>query len=126
VTPHSSSTQLTELLDAIAHAAERSVGVNTYEHLLVALLELLESGHVDRATAVAELQRLADEWPWGAAEALEFTMHRLRWPEVRLVLVDHVAHGSDFRTRDLAAQVLEAFEDEWPNGEIYETYRRTD
>ncbi|MUN05705.1 hypothetical protein [Agromyces luteolus] len=108
---------------AISAAADRFVGVNSYEHLLVHLLDLLESGRVDRESALAEFDRLASDWPPGAAEALEFTMHRLRWPEVRRTLEDHRQHGTDFRTRDLAAQVLEAFDDEWPAGDIYRTYR---
>lgn len=115
---------LTRMLSAVSEAADRYVGVDSYEDLLVETLELLESGRVDRAVAVAELSRLATEWPPGAPEALEFTMHRLRWPEVRAALEDHRDHGADFRTRNLAAQVLEAFETEWPAGEIYRSYRR--
>jgi hypothetical protein len=123
VTADTPLTELTRTLAAIASAAEQFNGVNSYEHLLVALLELLESGRVDRPNAVAELNRLATEWPPGAPEALEFAMHKLRWAEVRSALEDHRAHGVDFRTRDLATQVLQAFEDDWPEGDIYRTYR---
>lgn len=111
------------MLRAISRAAEQFVGVNSYEHLLGELLRFLMSDQVDRSAAVTALSRLAEEWPPGSAEALEFTMHELRWPEVRAALEDHRSHGSDFRTRDLASQVLEAFEDDWPAGEIYERYR---
>lgn len=118
--------ELTQLLDAIAQVAKRSVGVNTYEYLLADLLALLESDRVARPVAIHAMTRLATDWPWGSVEALEFTMRRLRWPEVRKALEDHRAHGADFRTRDLAAQVLEVYQDDWPAGEIYEAYRRAD
>lgn len=126
VTAENPSTELARTLAAITSAAEKFVGVNSYEHLLAALLELLESGRVDRSHAVAELNRLATQWPPGAPEALEFTMHKLQWPEVRTTLEDHRVHGADFRTRDLATQVLRAFERDWPEGDIYRTYRRGD
>lgn len=115
--------ELARLLAAITAAAERYPGVNSYEHLLVDLLDLLLSGRLAKTEAVSALDRLVSEWPPGAPEVLEFTMHRLRWPEVRDALEDHRAHASDFRTRDLAVQVLQAFEDDWPEGDIYETYR---
>lgn len=118
--------ELTELLSSIAYAAEQSVGVDTYEYLLADLLALLESDRVARTVAVAELRRLATDWPWGSVEALEFTMRRLRWPEVREALESHRAQGADFRTCNLATQVLEVYQDDWPAGEIYEAYRRSD
>ncbi len=50
-------------------------------------------------------------------------MRELQWPEVRAALEAHVASDSDFRTRDMAASVLQAYEDDWPGGEICRTYR---
>lgn len=123
MTAAETSAWLDRMLHAIGEAADRLVGVNSYEHLLRELLEFLVSDRVDRPTAVAMLSRLAEEWPSGSPEVLEFTMHELRWPEVRSALENHREQGGDFRTRDLAAQVLEAFEDDWPAGEIYERYR---
>jgi hypothetical protein len=114
---------LVELLSAITVAADNHVGVDSYEDLLVDLRDLLRSGRVERVDAVSELRRLCTEWPPGAVEALEFTMHELRWPEIQESLEDHRMGGADFRTRDLAAQVLQAFDDDWPEGDIYQTYR---
>lgn len=115
--------ELARLLAAIVAAAEQSPGVDSYEDLLIELLGLLRSGRLARAEATLPLRTLVSEWPPGAPEILEFTMHELRWPEIRGALEDHRVHGADFRTRDLAAQVLQAFEDEWPEGDIYRTYR---
>lgn len=123
MTANTPLSDLAEMLSAIAVAADKYVGVNSYENLLVGLRDLLRSGRVDRADAVSELRHLSTEWPPGAVEALEFTMHELRWPEIREALEDHRRSGADFRTRDLAAQALQAFDDEWPEGDIYRTYR---
>lgn len=123
MTADASLSDLVELLAAIGVAADRHVGVNSFENLLVDLRDLLRSGRVDRTDAASELRRLAAEWPPGAVEVLEFTMHEFRWPEIRNALEDHRVSGVDFRTRDLAAQVLQAFDDEWPEGDIYRTYR---
>lgn len=119
-----SGAELMQLLAEIEQSARESVGVDDYESTLFQLLVLLQSDDLARGVAVQQLARLTEEWPWGAVEALEFTMHRLRWPEIREALLKHRQYGTDFRTRDLAAQVLEAFEDDWPGGEIYRTYRR--
>jgi hypothetical protein len=73
--------------------------------------------------AATILSGLGQVWPWGALEILEFTMHTLRWDEVRATLQHHAESGSDFRTRDMARSALQAFEDEWPGGEIYRRYR---
>ncbi len=120
-----SEAELGRLLAVIEQSARETIGVNEYEGLLIQLLALLESHDLDHHAAAEQLIRLTEEWPWGAVESLEFTMRRLRWPEVREALLAHHQRGLDFRTRDLAAQVLDAYEDDWPTGEIYETYRRS-
>ena len=114
--------ELRDRLAVIAVATEHFVGVNQIEHLLVDLLAFLESGQVERAAAAAALIGLIEPWP-GAPEVLEFTMRDLQWPEVRDALEAHLASDSDFRTRDMAANVLQVYEDDWPGGEIYRTYR---
>ncbi|GAA1475660.1 hypothetical protein GCM10009623_01060 [Nocardioides aestuarii] len=115
--------ELAERLQVIRVAAQHLVGVNLYEHALVDLLQLLQSDRLPYSTAVDALLQQARSWDWGAVEVLEFSMRSLQWPEVREALVAHVAHGDDFRTRDLAQQVLHVYEPAWPGGEIYRTYR---
>ena len=115
--------ELRERLAVIEAVEPHFVGVGEIEHLLLGVLELLESERISRVSGVNALVRLAIEWPAGAIETLEFCLRRLQWPELKSVLEEHVRSGSDFRTRDAASAVLEVFEPEWPNGEIYRTYR---
>jgi hypothetical protein len=115
--------ELAERLQVIRLAAEHFVGVDVYEHALADLVELLQSDRLPRSVGVDALLRQIREWDWGAVEVLEFSMRSLQWPEVHEALLAHVAQGDDFRTRDLARQVLEVYKPDWPAGEIYRTYR---
>lgn len=120
--PYDSVQELEDRLAVIAVAAQAFVGVGEIEHLLIDLVAFLKSGRIERQAAVAVLIEQIDPWP-GAPEVLEFTMRDLRWAEVRDALESHVASESDFRTKEMARTVLEAFDERWPGGEIYRTYR---
>lgn len=113
-------------LAAIEAAAEQAIGINEYEGLLEDLLDYLESGAVDRRTAadaLVELTAPGQLFPWGAIETLEFTMHKLRWPEVREALLSVKRIDPDLHRRHLAGNILQAFDDDWPAAEIYRAYR---
>lgn len=105
-------------------AASQHVGVGEWEHLLVDLLRVLQSEGVPREVGVRLAVSLVSELSeQGTTELLEFTMRTLRWPEVQEALMTQVDSDADFRTRNLARQVLEVYNLEWPAGEIYRTYR---
>lgn len=116
------SDELLERLTVIEVVAQRFTGVREWEHLLVDLTALLRAEVLPRPQAVAVLLSWAASWPWGAIEVLEFSMRGLQWSEIRQFLVEQAADSTDFRHRNLAAQALEAFEPDWPGGQIYRTY----
>lgn len=120
--PWSGEEELVDRLAVVSLAARTFVGVDRYEHLLVDLLALLSSGRVRREFASRTLIDLIEPWP-GAPEVLEFCMRSLRWPEVREALSAQVEGGADSRMRESAASVLRAYEESWPDGDIYRTYR---
>ncbi|HET7689773.1 MAG TPA: hypothetical protein VFK41_05325, partial [Nocardioidaceae bacterium] len=116
--------ELRDRLAVIRLAAAHYVGVGEWEHLLVDLLRVLQSDRVPRARGVQfAVSLVAELWEQGTPELLEFTMRTLQWPEVQEALQTHTESDADFRTRDLASSVLEVYGPEWPNGEIYRTYR---
>ncbi|MGQ0632686.1 MAG: hypothetical protein ACT4P1_16845 [Sporichthyaceae bacterium] len=122
-----SYTAADELRDRIAvleAVSPQFVGVEVVEHLLVDLLAHIESGRVERSVVENEFSRLAHEWPPGAVEVLEFCLRRVRSEELRRALTETAGSAADFRHRDLARQVLEVYESDWPGGEIYRTYRK--
>lgn len=122
----SRSNTVHDLVAAIEDATQSSVGVNEYEPLLVDLPTLLQSDGSHRALGVAELTRLATEWPWGAVEILEFFLRTLQWTEVKDVLESQRESNPDSQRRVLAGQALEVYAAECPSGDIYETSRSDD
>jgi hypothetical protein len=118
--------EIRDRLDAISDAAERSPDIADLEPLLLDLLDYLSSVGASQQEAEATLIELLDTWPWGALEALEFTMRTLQWDAVRQALENQLNSDADFRLKDQARHVLEVFEREWPGGEVYATYRSDD
>lgn len=117
------SERVAHLVGVIQHEAEVNLSVETYEPLLLKLLETIESSPDQREQVSAFLAALIEEWPWGAVEILEFTMRRLQWSEIRSALESSATQDPDFRKRRQAERVLEVFEDDWEAGEIYRLYR---
>lgn len=56
----------------------------------------------------------------GAIEILEFSMQRLRWTGVQSALSQLAQSARDARVSRAAERVLEAFDDDWSGGEIYD------
>ncbi|MCD1573373.1 hypothetical protein [Agromyces mediolanus] len=112
-------------ISSVLWAAERYPGVNSYEHRLLDLLDILRSGRVERAAAVDSLIGLTVGWPVGSLEILEYTMRELQWPEVRDALFKHLEEAPDFRTRKQAERALLVYEDRWEDGDIYVRYSPT-
>ncbi len=50
-------------------------------------------------------------------------MRELRWPEIQEAMVALDSPTQDWRVQRAAQRVLEVYADEWPGGDIYETYR---
>jgi hypothetical protein len=106
--------------------SEASFDVADLEPTLVRLREYLRAIGPN-SEAETFLVSVVNEWSVesgsGVVEALEFTMRELRWEGVRLALLRLSELGADFRVRDLARHALEVYEDDWPGGEVYSTYR---
>lgn len=116
-------TEMRERIAVILAAAPHFLGVAELEHGLRDLRDLLASGRVERSVAVDELRDLTRTWPAGSIEILEFTLRSLKWPEMREFLQHMATSAADLRDRDRAASLLEVYADQWPDGEIYRTYR---
>jgi hypothetical protein len=56
-------------------------------------------------------------------EAVEFCMRTLRWPGVRRAAADLLARTQDWRVKTAASHILEVYEDDWPDADLYELYR---
>lgn len=116
--------ELRERLAVIEVAVENFPGTESFEHLLRDLTTLLGSARNSRSASVPILAAwiATEPWPFGAEEALEFSMRQLQWPEMRAAL-EHMQQNASIRIRRNLARVLEVYEPTWPGGEIYRTYR---
>lgn len=124
--PWPAEDELRERLAVIEVAVENFPGTESFEHLLRDLSTLLGSARLPRSASVPILAEwiATEPWPFGAEEALEFSMRQLQWPEMRAALEDMKPNAS-IRIRQNVARVLEVYEPTWPGGEIYRTYRHS-
>ncbi len=110
-------------IEDVQASAQLHPGVEHLESTLEHLRRCAVTESVDRQFAVSRLGDLAQEWPLGAVEILEYVLRDARWPELETLLREVRSGAEDFRHRDLARQVLEVYDEDWPAGEIYRRYR---
>ncbi|WP_317695409.1 cytochrome P450 [Aeromicrobium sp. REDSEA-S32_B7] len=110
-------------IEDVQASAQLHPGVEHLESTLEHLRRSAVTESVDRQFAVSRLGDLAQEWPLGAVEILEYVLRDARWPELETLLREVRSGAEDFRHRDLARQVLEVYDEDWPAGEIYRRYR---
>ncbi len=121
------SREIARRLRGVERIASESFDVTAMEPALVDLLDYLRDAHAGhQVEAEQALNDVVERWPLGATEALEFTMRELRWDSVKTALEGKIRSDADFRERDEARRVLEAYASNWPGGEIYAWYRRSE
>ncbi|MDM8084566.1 hypothetical protein QUV83_07315 [Cellulomonas cellasea] len=120
-----------ELVSLVISTEEALPGTASIEPLLVEALERMKLDAEHREYYVDRLLKLILEPSFGElvlgepgiVELVEFCMHELRWPEIRLALTSLDVEGVDWRVRRSAQRVLMAYEDHWEGAEIYAKFR---
>jgi len=114
----------------VLQAAGASFDVRAVEPHLTGLRDLIMGSEDRRDEFLHEILALLTPGPGelalgqpGVVEILEFCMREVRWPEVREAMLAIDVPASDWRVRRAAQRVLEVYRDEWPGGDIYDTYR---
>lgn len=122
--------ELQALLDEILEIAEENPGTQAIEPHLRQLRQFMHDHVLNRVEISASLQALLQPAPGGdalgrpgAVEILEYTMHDFRWAEVRHALLELDAPTSNWNESHAAQRALSAYEDDWPDADIYDTYR---
>jgi hypothetical protein len=72
------------------------------------------------------LVEIIDTSPDGVVQILEFTMHTLRWEGVRRALENLQNTTTNWNEQRTAERILEAWEDDWGDAELYDYYRTPD
>ena|ERR1022692_1187820 len=118
--------KMKEKLAEIEAAAAITYGANDIEPMLVELLTLIRGHPAERAGFEDLFIDLIRRSPDGTVMILEFSMHTLRWEAVRKELESLRTNTEDFNIRRSVDRVLEAFNDDWADADIYEFYSESD
>ena len=55
-------------------------------------------------------------------ELIQFCMRELKWPEVKLMAIKQLEHSNDPRLISSIGSILEVYETEWPDEDLYDYY----
>ena len=114
--------ELEHRLSAIEIVASNSFGVGDLESLLVDLLLYVRKCPIQQKLLEARFITLFLTGSPGSVEVLEFLMRDLQWEAIRNELQRIQDSHNDFRVINEAKRVLEVFEAEWANEDIYRYY----
>lgn len=115
--------QLDALFAVAVRASEGGESATDFEPAFSALLDYIRL-HPDihpRAldTLVEGVRNNSLGW-----ELVSFLMHDLRWPEVREITLQVIQRAVDWRIKTPMSHILEAYDDEWDEADIYHRYRK--
>jgi hypothetical protein len=109
--------------DFLLEVARISVGVDQIEPLLSDLLEYMLVHPECEPVMTKKFNSMLDELPRGAETLIEFCMHELRWPGVHEHAKQCATAALDDPRKGLRyARILPAFDDGWPNRDLYLRY----
>ena len=115
---------LSELFTAANQACTENASTRDFEPTFAVLLDYIETNIARREEAkAAVLSALHDDSV--APELLAYLMHELRWPEVKQAITDRIALESDWRIKTPLSHVLEAFDDDWADADMYLRWQST-
>jgi hypothetical protein len=116
------------LCDDVRKIWEKEVGTRELEPTLLRILELVRSTPSHRQQFVAAFNEIVRREYKGSGrvphEVLVFCMRELRWDAVRQSVIDERGRAEDPRVQSVMDQILEVFDDEWPDADLYEYYSR--
>jgi hypothetical protein len=123
--------ELTRLLAEVEALADANPDRRAIEPTLILMVELLRSSPDCRQVLAQNLVRFAQHGKPGAynplfgpgqQEAIEFTMHALRWPEVAECLRQRRDEHSNPSVRRMALGCLGAFHPDWDGRDVWSSY----
>lgn len=120
-----SANNLRNLFTAAQRACDEGASTKDFEPAFTAVLDFIHQNPSCRAEAVSIMSDTIhgrNGLPW---ELLAFLMRELRWPEVQDAAMSVITRSTDWRTKTPLSHVLAAFEQDWPDEDMYERWRNT-
>ena len=119
-----SGNDLRSLLATAERACDEGDSTSDFEPAFTEVLLFIREHPACRVDAVATMASALhrpDALPW---ELLAFLMHELRWPEVQEEVTRVIQQSEDWRIKTALSNVVAAFEDGWPDADLYQRWRK--
>jgi hypothetical protein len=111
---------------SVAERSKATFDIAEIEDLLVEILTFVQDHPGDQAEMKRIFITFIEEDREGITEALEFTMHTLKWPEIREAVEAIHDRAPDsplgYEQRRWALRILDSFEDPWEGAVLYDHY----
>ena len=118
--------ELRQYIATIERISRVTYSYSDIEQQLIDLLRFLESNMNWRADLEPVLMEIVGTSPDGVVQILEFTMHTLRWDGVHRALENLRDTTPNWNEKRTAERILEAWEDDWEDADLYDYYRTPD
>jgi hypothetical protein len=112
--------QFSLLVEAAQVAASRWDVVS--EPYLSRVLDYILLNMNDREIFDCEFRRMISSMEDGFPEIVEFCMYKLRWQEVRDMIIEKLSSSEDERMRHVLSGMLDSFSDEWGGVKFYKRF----
>lgn len=113
-----------ELCSLANREYENTYSPNDIEHLLLEILVLVRTNSLYIDTWEECFQDLVNDGLKGPYEILIFCMRELRWDTVKNMLENRIQNTNDHRIISVMNQVLEVYNDEWNDSDLYHYYSK--
>jgi hypothetical protein len=97
-----------------------------FEELLVDLLVYIKSNTDQKDCFIAAFSDLVYDRKKGPLEILIFCMRELQWPEIKAEVLYRIQNSDDLRVKDSLMDILDVYEENWPDAAQYKYYRSKD
>jgi hypothetical protein len=115
--------ELRLVMQQVSDLEPAMVSTEPLEPYLTNLVRIVEEHPGELNQIKVEFVRLVRDLPPGATEMLEFVMHKYRWDEVRSEILGRLNSTNNLRLKSVLLRVMEAFDRDWPDRDVYATYR---
>ncbi|GAB4393535.1 MAG: hypothetical protein Tsb005_12250 [Gammaproteobacteria bacterium] len=113
--------------------AKETYGYNQIEDLLLKMLNFIKAHDDYRDSFVVYFsEKISGEGEndlvYGnynhLIQIIQFCMREMQWPEIKEAAIRRKSASSDWRVIGTMDQILEVYETEWPDDELYEYYSK--
>ena|SRR5579862_6044486 len=115
-------TKLEMLILKAEKACEGPVGTREYEGAFLNVLNYMKEHPTDEDAYKNHFIKMLNDSTLGPWELIAFCMRELQWPEVLKAARERLQKMRDPRIKSVMADVIEVYQPNWPDSELYDYY----